>query len=285
MLRGYKLTERGKILVALIIVFIMLLTSAILALRALAASKTDRRSSGNETDAFQPPTAATSGISTHDATGTTPPAGGDFVSQNGTTPATGAQSPENSPTAAPATSTPQPAQTPSESPSLEPLTTDTTGNSDSIGTPDTTNNHNTTVNVDGADDNNISDKTNNANNPDLGGANELPSSQKPGISGGNPLNGTLSFFFSPSVQVRLDSETESMLESFLNSSSNTLNNMIIVETPRLSDKDSEILMDAVKNAFAPLGISTLRLSHTPRSYLNGGSVFEVNLYYTPGVGK
>ena len=282
MLRGYKLTERGKILVALIVVFLLLLTSAILlALRASAGPSPDIKTSENESNTSQPPNTANENDSIHGTTENTPPTtGGDFVPQDGLTPSTSTPS-------SPSTSTiGDPAVSGNSGNSSTPGPSDSSDSSDLSGNSaaDTSAPSDTSGNS-AADTHDPFDPSDPLSTDSSAVGNDQSPPPSPGHSGGDPSNGTLSFFFSPSLQSELDLETKSMLQSFLNSTSNTRNNTIIVETPRLTEKNSDILMSAIRSAFTPLGVSGLRLSHTSRSFLPVGEVFEVNLYYTPGTGK
>ena len=84
-MRGYKLTERGKILVALIIVMLLLLTSAILLLRALARSSPNHLPE-EDSDASRPPPVSAGDDTSPVTTESTPPLGGDFVPPTGTPP-------------------------------------------------------------------------------------------------------------------------------------------------------------------------------------------------------
>ena len=114
-----------------------------------------------------------------------------------------------------------------------------------------------------------------------GGLGEKAPSRPPGA--GQPeidtSEGTLSFFFSPSLQNTIDVETSSMLCAFLKSPKNIPDSMIAVEMPQLSGEDADKTISAIISAFAALGVQEQRLAFV--TYPNGiiEGIFSVNLTF------
>ena len=100
-----------------------------------------------------------------------------------------------------------------------------------------------------------------------------------GPSGGNPGEGTLSFFFSPDRQSGLDAETSSMLDEFISSPINTPDSLIAVELPQLSFEDESVVISAVISAFAERGVPENRLSFFSLSSEAVEGVFEIYLSF------
>ena len=69
-----------------------------------------------------------------------------------------------------------------------------------------------------------------------------------GYSSVDPVEGTLSFLFSPILHSKLNAEASSMLDEFLSSRKNIPNNIIAVETPQITHEDSEKLISVVGGA-------------------------------------
>ena len=101
----------------------------------------------------------------------------------------------------------------------------------------------------------------------------------------DPVEGTLSFHFSPESQNSLDSETTAMLGAFLGSPRNTRDSYVIIEIPQLSDEDTERLVAAVVSAFASQGVSDQRLSFSRNPAGTTAGTPEVNIYYFSQQGK
>ena len=114
---------------------------------------------------------------------------------------------------------------------------------------------------------------------------ELTKPPDSGLIDCDPSEGTLSFLFSPDRQSELDNEIISAFGDLLSSLNNTRDSMIAVETPPLSDSDTEKLMDAVADAFVAHGIPARRLTWIMRPYDNAGETFEVKLYFVRSSGK
>ena len=117
---------------------------------------------------------------------------------------------------------------------------------------------------------------------------DLSSSSRPDDSSHgrvDPSAGTLSFTFSPGSQDTLHTEVTSMLVTFLSSSRNTQNSIIIVEIPSLPDEVTITLVAAIVNAFAAQGVGEQRLEFTVLPSVISGGTVEVNLHYTTRQGK
>ena len=101
----------------------------------------------------------------------------------------------------------------------------------------------------------------------------------------NSIEGTLSFLFSPYEYDRLDAGIYSMLDEFLTSPKNTRDNMIAVETPKLTDEIGEILIPAIADALSSKGVEEGRIEFISNQRIPLADAFEVNLYYLPQRGK
>lgn len=113
--------------------------------------------------------------------------------------------------------------------------------------------------------------------PEDGNGTEPPASPEPK----EPVlaAGVLTFTFSPGTQTALDSRTLSLVSEFLRSSKNTRNSTIVIETPKLAEKDAESLMKVMTSAFSARGVSSQRLEHVSRSSETAGGQVEVTVYY------
>jgi len=100
-----------------------------------------------------------------------------------------------------------------------------------------------------------------------------------GPIGGNPLQGTLSFLFSPELQDELDDETEELLGDFLASRGNSPINRIIVEIPQLSRDAADKVVAAVAHAFAGWGVPSQRLSFVANPLGAAEEPFAVHLSF------
>jgi len=101
-----------------------------------------------------------------------------------------------------------------------------------------------------------------------------------GQSSVNPIEGTLSFLFSPNLQDTLDDETSSMIDEFLSSPKNTINSIIAVKTPQLSFDVSQKFVTIIVDSFAERDVPETRIAYItdPSVPLADGS-FEVNLSF------
>ena len=93
------------------------------------------------------------------------------------------------------------------------------------------------------------------------------------------VEGKLSFQFSTDTQSSLDTDTASLLGTFLRSPKNTRDSYIIVEMPQLQAEEAERLVAAVVTAFAGQGVSEQRLAFSMNSSEKPAGAFEVNIYY------
>ena len=102
----------------------------------------------------------------------------------------------------------------------------------------------------------------------------------PGQSSVDPIEGTLSFFFSPETQGPLDAETAYMLDEFLGSPKNTRESIIAVETPQLSFGVFEEFAALIAGALDSRGVEESRVAYItdPEAPLAEGG-FEVNMSY------
>ena len=259
----YELTERGKIVIAVVLVILLLLVpSAVLLCTAMARQPS------------HPPEqpglgASESPLPTHVVTlppisiNSPPPNGGGSNAQNVTPPANGSDNPSG-------------------------LTPPANGSDNSSGlTPPANGSDNPSGLTPPA---NGSDNPSGLTPPANGGE---PETQKPGSgqepserpgsgpTGGNPAGGTLSFLFSPHLQNTVDSETSAKLDEFIDSLKSTSNSLVSIEMPKISGEDAERVIAAVTNAFAARGIAKTRLEFItkPAAIVNGA--YEVHLSFIP----
>jgi len=96
----------------------------------------------------------------------------------------------------------------------------------------------------------------------------------------NPIEGTLSFLFSPDTQDSLDAGTSSMLDEFLGSPKNTPDSAIAVETPRLPFWASEKFIALIAGALGSRGVEESRVAYItdPEAPLADDG-FEVKMTY------
>jgi len=262
--RSYELTERGKILIAVIIAVVLLVLALVLAVKTYAkqdsmppgnldSAASDFPSSPPVEDPTEPPTMIPIEI---------PPKTSDNPPPNGNG---GGSSP-------PETSLPIASSDPEDE-----------------------------LQTNGQDEDDLPDNGLNPGNPPIGTVENNPpgiqdvndpldvqetnAPPNTGPTGGNPSEGTLSFLFSPAYQSELDTDTASLLGAFLNSPNNTRNSTIAVMTSKLSDNDSAALMAAVVQAFNVHGIPAQRIRHIENSSGTAPETFEVSLYFIPASGK
>jgi len=254
--RGYELTERGKIVIAGLIVLVLLLLSAILMLKAFAnrsvtppINQDPEASVALSPSNVEPPT---------ETSNSPPPNGGGFALPDDSPPVV--SSPDvTSPVASPTDTTPPAVTTPTTPIATPPIS------SAPIATPP-------------------------INSADPGGGavengQETVSPPSTGPIGGNPSEGTLSFLFSADSQNELDADTISLLNDFLNSPKNTRGSMIAVETSSLSDNDAQKVISAISGAFAVYGIPENRLAHISIPSGAVGDTIKVDLYFIPASAK
>jgi len=98
----------------------------------------------------------------------------------------------------------------------------------------------------------------------------------------NRSEGTMSFTFAPGLQDALDADSAAMLSSFLSSPKNTKDAEIIVEIPQLSIYDRTALISAVTNAFASHGVTKDTLTFkTYQASPNDDPVKVMMAFYQP----
>jgi len=96
----------------------------------------------------------------------------------------------------------------------------------------------------------------------------------------NPIEGTLSFLFSPNIQSTLDNNTSSMLDLFLSSPKNTPDSIVAVETPQLPLETLDSFIPVITDALAERGVSNNRIAYiTDSSVPLADGSFEVSLSY------
>jgi len=106
-----------------------------------------------------------------------------------------------------------------------------------------------------------------------------PSPPGSGQSSVDPIEGTLSFFFSLNGYDNLDAVTSSMLDIFLGSPKNIPGSAIAVETPALTYEVSEVFIPFIAGAFASKGVGENRIAYIVDQSVPLADVFEVNLSY------
>jgi len=98
--------------------------------------------------------------------------------------------------------------------------------------------------------------------------------------------GTLTFYYAPDFQSELDAETLAAFKTFLSSPKNTRSNVIVIEMPYLTGDTLNNLIAAVANAFETFGIRKNDLSFIMfqgTGLVDGSGL--VKLYYTALSGK
>jgi len=131
---------------------------------------------------------------------------------------------------------------------------------------------------------NISDNNDNDHDKDNDNPEQLlPPEYSPPVA--DPVEGTLSFFFSLETQVELDYETSSMLDVFITSPRNNPRNIVAVQTPQLPDEVRLVFVSIVFDALRNRGIEEQRLTHIIDPTTPLGEYIEVNLYYIPRTEK
>lgn len=275
-MRRYELTERGKIVIALVLVVLLLvLPSAILAFKAMSdesAPPTATNSAGaskpppnsgesptqGKTDSPPPESGGTFSPTGDSGPGNSvsgthePPNVGDtgvdlpYESETATTPEQSAGTPgeQGSPTTALSPDAPTAEQTGTDSGSPQPPVQETTPGTASPSEPPTP-----------------------------------PGTISPGVTD------SISFVFTPGAQTKIDAVTASKLDDFLKSSRNTQTNTIAVETPKLQAGEAAALMAALKAELSARGVREQRLEHISRATAAQGADIRVTLYYLPDSGK
>ena len=76
-----------------------------------------------------------------------------------------------------------------------------------------------------------------------------------------------------------------MMDEFLSSPKNTLDNAIAVVTPKLTGEIREIFVPAIADALSLRGVDEGRIAYFTDQRVPLADAFEVNLYYFPRRGK
>jgi len=248
-LSNYELTDRGKVMMTIILVLLLFIVpSAILVYAAMGNQTLQSPPDNQVSETVESPPHSNDANHTPVSAESPPPSGGGFNPTDDERSTGELDSPDVSPSVvSPVESSPDdpPDDPPEASPSDDPLDTSPPGAEEDSTTHPT------------------------VKPPDTGS------------TGGNPYEGSCTFFFSPSQQDRLDSETLSMLDEFLKSPRNTDNNMIVVEMPKLSDKDFEKTISIIVSAFASRGVSEQRLAYITIPGKAAGEEFLIRLYFAP----
>ena len=260
-MQGYKLTERGKIVIAVMIVMVLLVLSAILTGKAIinqASTNPSGQDPGASGSLFPYSTDMLS------ATSYSPPPVA--TQSESSTPDTTQPESSTSDTTQPESSTPDTTQPESSAPD----TTQPESSAPGTTQPETA--------LPG-----ISPPTSDSGQRSEESSSESEHSIPPraGPTGGNPFEGTLSFSFFPDNQTELDADTTALLFDLLNSPKNTRNSIITVETSMMSETDIDKLMTALISAFTAYGVSEQRITHNQRQSGTTSEAYEVNLYFIP----
>lgn len=106
-------------------------------------------------------------------------------------------------------------------------------------------------------------------------------SPAPGSGQGNadPIDGTLSFRFSPHFFEKLDAGTSALFDVFLSSHKNTRDSVIAVETPELTDEIKGVFIPFIVDAFVSKGVDESRIEYITDPGVPLSDEFEVVLYY------
>ena len=98
----------------------------------------------------------------------------------------------------------------------------------------------------------------------------------------NRSEGTMSFTFAPGLQDALDTDSAAMLSTFLSSPKNTKDAEITVEIPQLSSDDRSTLISAIVDAFASHGVSRDTLTFKTYQASSDDGSYEVRMgFYQP----
>ena len=106
-----------------------------------------------------------------------------------------------------------------------------------------------------------------------------PRSPDPEESALNPIEGTLSFLFSPNLHSAMSANVSLLLDEFLTSPKNKPGSIIAVETPQLSLETSEKLISIIGSALSIRGIPQNRIEYIENQTVPEGSFFEVSMSY------
>ena len=198
----YELTERGKIVLAVLLVLLLLLVPSAILLCTAIASQPPAEDSGFETSEGTPPTQASKPPLV--ITQSPPQNGGGFSPPDVSSPDSGATtSPDASPPDSGATTPPD--VSPPDSGATTPPDVSPPGSGGNIKEPETS------------------------------------KPPKFGPTGGNPSKGTLSFLYSPHFQNAIDSKTSSMLDKFISSSKKNNSILIEMPTLSGEDAENVII--------------------------------------------
>ena len=277
-MRGYELTDRGKIVIAGLVVLLLLVLSVVLMVKAIA-NQAPPVPDNQEATSYGTPSLKPTDI-LPEITDSPPPFGGDFT-QQGVTPTNGGDA------------TPPDATSPNSSNPTTPGAT--TPNGGDATTPGATSPNSSNPTPPGATspNGNSSDPPNTPvpTASETSGTITLPNGQDNSLNhgevaaNGNTSNGSLSFSFSPNNQERLDTGTISELAEFLKSPDNTKNSTIAVETQELSGSSRDKLMAAVTIALAEYGVPKERVAYVLRRSGVARETFEVMMYFIPASEK
>ena len=308
-MRGYELTDRGKIVIAGLVVLLLLVLSVVLMVKAIA-NQTLPAPDNHDSASYVTPSPKPTGIYP-EITDSPPPNGGDFTQQD-TTPSNGGDSTQQGVTTPSngGDSTQQGATTPSNGgdSTQQGATTPSNGGDSTQQGATTPSNGGDSTQQGATTPSNGGDSTqqgattpnSNADNPpstslptasDNPGALDLPDGQNNSQNSGNGVasstlsGGTLSFLFSPDNQKELDTDTIFKLEELLKSPDNSRNSTIAVETVELSNSSKDTLMSAVTIALADFGVPEERIAYVLRRSGVAGEIFEVKLYFIPASEK
>ena len=298
-MRGYEITERGKIFIAILLVLLLLvLPSAILAFKVMAGDSSPP--SGRNPGSLGETPSVSGTQPTEDTDDPPPDDGGGFnpseepsETDGLITGGWGEASPEASSGSGDNTESPPPVQIPSngsgdlddiDNNDADPSSgspTDPTESptpTDSAASPPPTDNITSPAPTDTTAS---PSPTDSPASPSPSDSSASPAPSPNDAFDSNPVlsSGVLTFQFLPGEQSSLDSKTSSKLSEFLNSSKNTRNSTIAIETSKLSDKDAETFMKTMTSAFAAKGVPAQRLEHVSRASETTGQQMEVKIYY------
>ena len=261
-MQGYELTERGKIVIAVIIVVVLLALSAALMIRARA----NQPSNDIETEVSESPPSSYVPV-TSAVSDSPPPSGGGFDE-------------------------PDPSNTPINiEPSVEPTVSEGQEGNSEEASPDDSADQNG-----GSGDGLVPPNGNDSNNGYAShngnlnaGEDSFPEQQTDPPTSGSideyAAANMLSFLFAPETQDELDSETKQRLGEIVKSSNNAFSGTVAVETAMMSVESSQTLMIAVNKAFAEYGVSEFSISHIQQEIGEAGEIVEVNLHFIASGGK
>jgi len=95
----------------------------------------------------------------------------------------------------------------------------------------------------------------------------------------NNAEGTMLFIFAPGLQDALDDMTVSMLGEFITSPKNTVDAVILIEIPLLSEENTTILISAIADAFAKHGVTQSELAYVVYQSDKDETTYEVTLSF------